>query len=95
MTTGPLPKTTLVAVVRIGGKEHTRKIATCKDFGLGSALGGGTERWLEAAVCGDYFWLISEPGRVSVVRKTKTGEVPVTHIDLPAGVRAVGRLDGN
>ena len=37
------PKETgLVVVVRIGGDEYRQTIASCKDPGIGSALGGGT-----------------------------------------------------
>jgi hypothetical protein len=80
----------LVVVVRVESNEYRQTIASCVDPGLGSALGGGTERELEVAVCDGEYWLVSEPGIVSVVRMDKKpdGE-QVARFDLPDGVRAV------
>ncbi len=79
----------LVVVVRIGDYEYNQTIASCSDPGLGSALGGGTERELEVAICDGEYWLISEPGLVSVDRMDKkpAGE-HITQIKLPDSVRA-------
>jgi len=80
----------LMVIVRVGTDHYQQTIASCPDPGLGSALGGGTERELEIAACDGEYWLISEPGRVSVVRmdKKQEGET-ITQFDLPDGVRAV------
>jgi len=84
----------LMVVVRVGIDEYRQTIASCPDPGLGSALGGGTERELEIAVCDGEYWLISEPGRVSVVRMDrKPGGETITQFDLPDGVRAVSPRD--
>ena len=61
----------LVVVVRVASKEYRQTIASCRDPGLGSALGGGTERELEIAVCSGEYWSISEPGTVKVLRMDK------------------------
>ncbi len=84
----------LMVVVRVGIDEYRQTIASCQDPGLGSALGGGTERELEVAICDGEYWLVSEPGSVSVVRMDKkpNGE-PVTRFDLPDSVRAVRPQD--
>jgi hypothetical protein len=84
----------LMVVVRVGIDEYRQTIASCQDPGLGSAFGGGTERELEVAICDGEYWLVSEPGTVSVVRMDKkTGGEPVTRFDLPDSVRAVGPQD--
>jgi hypothetical protein len=77
-------------VVRVEGDEYRQTIASCRNPGLGSALGGGTERELEVALCNGEYWLVSEPGTVFVVRMDKKpdGE-QVTRFDLPGSVRAV------
>jgi len=58
----------------IDGRHEIKPVAQCDRISGGSALGGGTERELDVALCegdaknrGEY-WLISEPGRVSVRR---------------------------
>jgi len=80
----------LMVVVRVGTDEYRQTIASCPDFGLGSALGGGTERELEVAMCDGEFWLMSEPGSVSVVRMNEklNGET-IARFNLPDGVRAI------
>lgn len=84
----------LVLVVRVGMVEYRQTVASCRDPGLGSALGGGSERELEVAVCDGEYWLLSEPGSVSVVRMGKErGGRPVTRIQLPDRVRAVTPRD--
>lgn len=84
----------LMVVVRVESDEYRQTIASCQDPGLGSALGGGTERELEVAICDGEYWLVSEPGIVSVVRMDKKpdGE-QVTRFDLPGSVRAVRPQD--
>jgi hypothetical protein len=80
----------LVVIVRVGADEYRQTIATCPDPGLGSALGGGTERELEVAICNGEFMLVSEPGRVSVVPIENGSEgKPIARFELPSGVRAV------
>jgi len=84
----------LVVVVRIESNEYRQTIASCVDPGLGSALGGGTERELEVAICDGEYWLVSEPGIVSVVRMDrKPNGQQVARFDLPGGVRAVRPQD--
>lgn len=80
----------LIIVVRVGIDEYRQTIASCHEPSLGSALGGGTERELEVAICDGEYWLVSEPGSVSVVRMDrKPGGEPITRFDLPDRVRAV------
>ena len=80
----------LVVIVRVGDDEYRQTIATCPDPGLGSALGGGTERELEVAICNGEFMLVSEPGLVSVVPIENGSEgKPIARFELPSGVRAV------
>jgi hypothetical protein len=80
----------LVVTVRVGEDEYQQTIASCRDPGLGSALGGGTERELEIAICNGEFMLVSEPGLVSVVPITDGVEgKAVARFELPNGVRAV------
>jgi len=88
---GQLPKEAgLMVIVRVGIDEYRQTIASCPDPGLGSALGGGTERELEIAICDGEYWLISEPGRVSVMRMDKKpGGEQITRFDLPDNLRAV------
>ncbi len=84
----------LVVVVRVGADEYRQTIASCADPGLGSALGGGTERELEVAICNGEFYLVSEPGLVSVVPvKDGVEGKAIARFELPAGVRAVGAGD--
>ncbi len=79
----------LVAVVRVGADEYRQTIVSCPDPGLGSALGGGTERELEIVICNGEYLLVSEPGLVSVVRIENGAEgAAVARFELPAGVRA-------
>lgn len=61
----------LVVVVRSENNEYRQTIASCQNPSLGSALGGGTERELEVAICDGEYWLVSEPGVVSVLRMDK------------------------
>ncbi|SAI34438.1 Uncharacterised protein [Bordetella ansorpii] len=56
----------------LDGSHAVKEIARCARISSGNALGGGTERELQVAICegdernrGEY-WLISEPGVVSV-----------------------------
>ena len=56
------------------GSHDVTPVAQCSRIAGGNALGGGTKRELEVALCeggqanrGEY-WLISEPGVVSVQR---------------------------
>ena len=80
--------------------EHTIKpLAQCDRIAGGSALGGGTERELDVALCegdtagqGEY-WLISEPGEVSVRRGPigSNQEVVLTHRLKDASARVVGK----
>jgi hypothetical protein len=74
----------LVVVVRVGTDEYRQTIASCRDPGLGTALGGGTERELEVAACDGEYHLISEPGTVTVLRvdRQPPGDV-VARFDLP------------
>lgn len=84
----------LMVVVRVDGKEYRQTIASCRDPGLGSALGGETERELQVATCRGEYWLISEVGHVSVMRVDRKPEgEEVARIPLPAGVRAVAAPD--
>jgi hypothetical protein len=79
----------LVLVVRYRSEELRRPVATCKAPSLGSALGGGTERELEVALCDGEFWLVAEPGRVLVMRMDSTPKT-VVEVALPwPNVRAV------
>jgi hypothetical protein len=96
MSSGPGRQPGLQLVVHVGDREIRQLFASCPDYGLGSALGGGTERELEMAVCGRHdYVLISEPGRVRVARLAARpkpsapldGET-VVKIDLPSGVRS-------
>ena len=80
----------LVVVVRVGEYEYRQTIATCPDPGLGSALGGGTKRELEVAICNGEYILVSEPGLVSVVPVENGIEgKAIARFELPRGVRAV------
>ncbi|MBI4680999.1 MAG: hypothetical protein HY753_07300 [Nitrospirae bacterium] len=80
----------LVFVVRYGSSEFRQTIASCREPGHGSALGGGTERELEMAICDKEYQLISEPGAVFVVRTDeKPGGEQVARFELPVSVRAV------
>lgn len=80
----------LVVIVRVGDDEYRQTIATCPDPGLGSALGGGTERVLEVAICNGEFMLVSEPGLVTVVPIQDGAEgKAIARFELPSGVRAV------
>ena len=80
----------LVVVVRVGGDEYRQTIASCPDPALGSALGGGTERELEIAICNGEYVLVSEPGLVSVVLIENGAEAKaVARFELPKGVHAV------
>jgi hypothetical protein len=89
--TGVSRQASLVVVVRAGEDEYRQTIATCPDPGLGSALGGGTERELEVAICNGEYVLVSEPGLVSVVLVENGAEGKVVaRFELPSGVRAVG-----
>lgn len=73
----------LEAVVRYQDKELRQTIASCSDPSLGSALGGGTDRELEVAFCDGEFWLIAEPGRITVERKDQPTVRVVSSIPLP------------
>lgn len=66
LTDGAIPRRRLLVEIRIGGERLTRIVAYCAAAELGSALGGGTQRELEAAMCDGEYWLISEPGEVTV-----------------------------
>ena len=80
----------LVVIVRVGADEYRQTVASCPDPGLGSALGGGTERELEVAICNGEFVLVSEPGLVTVVPIENGVEgKAVARFELPSGVRAV------
>jgi hypothetical protein len=80
----------LVVIVRTGDDEYRQTIATCPDPGLGSALGGGTERELEVAICNGEFMLVSEPGLVTVVPiQDGTEGTAIARFELPGSVRAV------
>jgi hypothetical protein len=80
----------LIVVVRVGDDEYRQTIATCTDPGLGSALGGGTERELEVAICNGEYVLVSEPGLVSVLHMENGAEgKAIARFELPNGVRAV------
>ncbi len=84
----------LVVVVRVGEDEYRQTIASCAEPGLGSALGGGTERELEVALCNGEFYLVSEPGLVTVVPvKDGVEGPPIARFELPDGMRAVGAED--
>lgn len=84
----------LVVIVRVGEDEYRQTIATCPDPGLGSALGGGTERELAVAICNGEFMLVSEPGLVTVVPIENGSEgKPIARFELPNGVRAVNAKD--
>jgi hypothetical protein len=84
----------LVVVVRVGADEYRQTIATCPDPGLGSALGGGTERELEVAICSGEYVLVSEPGLVTVVPVQDGVEgQAIARFELPGGVRAVSAKD--
>lgn len=74
----------LVVVVRVGADEYRQTVASCREPGLGTALGGGTDRELEVAACDGEYHLISEPGTVSVLRvdQQPPGEV-VARFNLP------------
>ena len=84
----------LMVVVRVESNEYRQTIASCQNPGIGSALGGGTERELEVAICDGEYWLVTEPGIVIVVRmdKNPSGE-EVTRFNLPGNVRAVRPQD--
>ena len=81
----------LVVVVRFADRELRQTIASCTDPALGSALGGGTARELEVAMCNGEFRLLSEPGVVRVTRTDKqpAGEVVATFALPAAAMRAV------
>lgn len=70
-------------VVRLLQQSIRQTIATCAQPSLGTALGGGTERELEVAFCDGEFWLIAEPGRIFVERKSPTGPAVVASVTLP------------
>lgn len=84
----------LVVVVRVGADEYRQTVASCAEPGLGSALGGGTERVLEVALCNGEYFLISEPGVVTVlpVNDGVEGQA-IARFELPKGVRAVSAED--
>ena len=74
----------LVVVIRVGSDEYRRTIASCREPGLGTALGGGTERELEVAACDGEYHLISEPGTVTVRRVDgQTRDEVVARFPLP------------
>jgi hypothetical protein len=84
----------LELVVRYQAKELRQTIASCEEPSTGSALGGGTERELEVALCGGEYWLIAEPGQVLVERKDSTPPALVSAIPLPwSSVRAQAARD--
>jgi hypothetical protein len=84
----------LVVVVRLDVTEYRQTISSCTDPGLGSALGGGTERELEVAICNGEYWLVTEPGTLSVIRMDKKPEgESIFHLKLPKGVTAVRPRD--
>jgi hypothetical protein len=79
----------LEVVVRYRAKELRQMVATCAQPSLGSALGGGTPRELEVALCDGEFWLIAELGKVWVERKDAPHTGAVAVIGLPwSDVRA-------
>ena len=68
------PRGSVLELHVIDGGHDIRPVAQCDRISGGTALGGGTERELDVALCegdaqnrGEY-WLISEPGIVSVRR---------------------------
>jgi hypothetical protein len=91
MTLSPsIPEAGLMVVVRVESDLYEQTIASCADPSAGTALGGGTERELNVAICNGEYWLITEPGSVAVMRmdRKSDGEL-ITRFDLPAGVRAI------
>jgi hypothetical protein len=84
----------LMVVVRSENNEYKQTIASCQNPSLGSALGGGTERELEVAICDGEYWLISEPGVVSVLRMDKEPRgKQVFRFTLPGNILAVRPQD--
>jgi len=80
----------LVVAVCVGADEYRQAITTCPDPGLGGALGGGTQRELEVAICNGEYVLVSEPGLVSVIPMENGAEgKAIARFELPSGVRAV------
>jgi hypothetical protein len=80
----------LAFVVRYGSQEFWQTIASCREPARGSVLGGGTERELEIARCGGEYWLLSEPGVVTVRRGDPMEGAVVTRLILPEpSMRAV------
>lgn len=80
----------LSIIVRHGDMEYRQIFASCRRPSSGSALGGGTERILEVAICNGEFWLISEPGLVSVHRMDKkTDGEEMLRFEIPDKLRAV------
>jgi hypothetical protein len=79
----------LMVVIRNGDDEYRQVISSCADPGLGSALGGGTETQLEIALCDGEYWLMSQPGSVSVLRVEKNlAAHEIVRFTLPTGTRA-------
>jgi hypothetical protein len=80
----------LLIVLRYYDNEYRYIIASCSDPSLGSALGGGTNRVLEVALCNGEYWLISEPGKVIVLRTDEIhkGEI-ICNFELPDSIKAV------
>lgn len=72
------PRYAVLELHVIDGRHHVQPVAQCEQVYTGRALGGGTERELQVALCdGDWnndgeYWLISEPG-VLTVRRVAAG----------------------
>jgi hypothetical protein len=85
----------LEAVVRFADIELRQTIASCIAPSLGSALGGGTDEFLEVAYCGAEFWLETRNGVVLVTRQTAEAKsAVVSRFLLPAGVARASRPPG-
>lgn len=86
----PSTEVGLSVVVRYADHEYRQLFASCRHPASGSALGGATERILDVAICNNEYWLISEPGWVSVQRRdqSQTG-TEILRFEIPNKIRAV------
>jgi len=100
MRASPRAKSVLELHV-IDGRHHIEPVAQCDQIYTGTALGGGTERELQVALCdGDWsndgeYWLISEAGVVTV-RRVSAGDYRQTVLEYrlrDAKARAVAKRD--
>jgi len=80
----------LSVLVRYQSNTLQQTLASCAEPSMGSALGGGTERELDVALCEGEFWLIAERGAVWVEERSTTPARVVAQFQLPwPDVRAV------